>query len=187
METLNEVQEGIETIQNLSEPTADIPDPMEEEGRPKRIQRKLKTKDVKRMMKIFGRVRELQAQKQQARYNVAKAEAKKLGVDIDDVELDVPAMDFTTLLLTEGSDQMLRELNMLFADVCGIKPNVKPGASKWDIEDAVNEQIEEEDIDFYTDVLNDLNEYGGLEDFLKALIRSIQQMQGSAKPLSGSA
>src|SRR5215218_8717317 len=126
-----------------TEPSEALP----EERKPKRIKRKLKTKDVKRMMKIFGRVREMQAQKAQARYNVALAESKKLGIAVDDVAPSEPNYDFATLLLTEGSDTFLKELNMLFADVCGVKPNVKPGASKWDVEDAINQQIEEEDLD----------------------------------------
>jgi hypothetical protein len=166
--------------------TADIPAPDDRPDKPRRIKRKLKTKDVKRLMKTFGRVREMQAYKNQARYNVAAAEAKKLGIAIDDVAVEEPAFDFMTLLLTQATDDALSELNMLFADLCEIKPHVKAGASAWDIEEAINKQIEEEDIEFYTDVLDDLNDFGGLEGFLKALIRSIRSMD-SVNPRSTSA
>jgi hypothetical protein len=88
--------------------------------------------------------------------------------------------------MTEGTEPVLRELNMLFADLCDIKPKVSAGASKWEIEDAVNTQIEDEDLDFYSDVLEDLNEFGGLERFLRVLIQSIRKMDSTQQP-SGSA
>lgn len=177
MDTLTKPEETLETVD-----TAEIPEPIEVEGKPKRIKRSLKTKDVKKLMKLFGKVREIQAHKAQARYNVARAQAKDLGIEIDDVAIDIPNHDFTTLLLTEATEPVIKELNMLFADLCEIKPKVSPGAGKWDIEEAINKQIEEEDIDFYTDVLEDLNEYGGLERFLKALIRSIRSMDSVSLP-----
>jgi hypothetical protein len=185
MDTLKEAADVMEQVID-SPDTAEIPEVDETPGQPRRIKRSLKTRDVKRLMRTFGKVREMQAHKSQARYNVARAEAKRLGIEIDDVELEVPNFDFATLLMTEGTEPVLRELNMLFADLCDIKPKVSAGASKWEIEDAVNTQIEDEDLDFYSDVLEDLNEFGGLERFLRVLIQSIRKMDSTQQP-SGSA
>lgn len=173
-------------------PVQEVPlaeEPVEDpKPEPKVIKRRLKTRDVKRFGRILGKTRELSIKRAQAR---------------GESEEDVQQVDMITLLLTDGIDVAEKELNLWFADICELSctpeeleeyrqerarlaGNPEYTLSQWDKENALSEKIAEMDVDFYSNVLDELQEHGGLGDFLTGLTRLSQRMGFSQRGSSNS-
>lgn len=180
-------------VEDVNDETTADDQPVEvepEPAAPQLLKRELKARDVKRFGRILGKVREMSVARANA---IANAE----GRTAEDPPVTVDAI---TMLLTDGLDYAEKEINLWFAELCGVEltksdaeawrqhraektGNPEYRLSKWDLEDALSEKIADMSLDFYTDVIAELEQFGGLADFLTGLTRLSRRM-GSSNPNS---
>lgn len=141
---------------------------------PRVLKRNLKTRDVRYVLRIWGEVQKQTQNTLRERFPDANAFSQQ---------------EIMSFLLTDGIDYAAPQLNGWLADLCNITPEsigLAATASEQERVKALNDYMDDMDLDFLSNVFADLVEFGGLEAFLTQVMHSWNQLPwGQARTSTG--